>query len=61
MAWKKEFDARHKVEKEKGKKDLEVKVTGKEWFLGRQGQEEEEEEESDEESEEEEEEEVRAE
>ena len=35
MAWKKEFEAKHKVEKDKGKKETEAKVTGKEWFLGK--------------------------
>ena len=34
LAWKKEFDAKHRVDKDK-KKETEIKMTGKEWFLGK--------------------------
>lgn len=33
LAWKKDFEARHRVDKVK--KETEVKMTGKEWFLGK--------------------------
>ncbi len=35
LAWKKEFDLKHRGDKEKIKKETEIKITGKEWFLGK--------------------------
>ena len=35
MAWKKEFDAKNRVDKDKGKKEGDDKISGKEWFLGK--------------------------
>jgi len=37
MAWKKEFDAKYKMEKIVVKKEVEIKISGKEWFLGKHG------------------------
>jgi hypothetical protein len=38
LAWKKEFDFKHRGDKEKVKKELDVKISGKEWFLGKHGE-----------------------
>jgi hypothetical protein len=34
MAWKRDFEMRHRNDKA-AKKEVEVKLTGKQWFLGK--------------------------
>lgn len=48
LAWKKEFDLKHRGDKDRIKKELDVKISGKEWFLGKHGEVVESEEEDDE-------------